>query len=158
MQIMVQICSALGCWLGPGWGPLPCVGCLLPRTGRVRERSGGTKFRGTNSFCAYVGEPVNRPTPVETKETLLLTDGRERWAMVGCWGRSALFLFSLVDPYLWIFSSRHRHNTESMTESRKTPRGATAALSAFACPCEQTSQKQIALYTLYLYSGYPSSI
>ena len=28
--------------------------------------------------------------------------------MVGCWGRSALFLFSLVDPYLWIFSSRHR--------------------------------------------------
>ena len=116
MQIMVQICSALGCWLGPGWGPLPCVGCLLPRTGRVRERSRGTKFRGTNSFCAYVGEPVNRRTPVETKETLLLTDGRERWAMVGCWGRSALFLFSLVDPYLWIFSSRHRHKALTMNE------------------------------------------
>ena len=28
-------------------------------------------------------------------------------------GRSALFLFSLVDPYLWIFSSRLRHLIEN---------------------------------------------
>ena len=36
--------------------------------------------------------------------------------MVGCWGRSAesaLFLFSLVDPYLLIFSSRLRHLIEN---------------------------------------------
>ena len=26
--------------------------------------------------------------------------------MAGCW---VALLFSLVDPYLWIFSSRHRH-------------------------------------------------
>ena len=46
----------------------------------------------------------DRPAPVETKEKLLLTDKR---AMVGC---CVTLLFSLVDPYLWIFSSRHRHS------------------------------------------------
>ena len=47
---------------------------------------------------------------------------------------------------------------QRLTESRKTLRGAAAALSAFACPCEQTSQKQSALDPRSLYSGYPSSI
>ena len=28
------------------------------------------------------------------------------WSHAGCW---VALLFSLVDPYLWIFSSRHRH-------------------------------------------------
>ena len=63
----------------------------------------------------------DRPAPVETKEKLLLTDGRERWLVVGrgCWGRSALFLFSLVDPHLWILSSlvsRHRLPAASCQE------------------------------------------
>ena len=51
----------------------------------------------------------------EVAELEVWMDGRmevaiDRWerAMVGCCVRSALFLFSLVDPYLWIFSSRHR--------------------------------------------------
>ena len=44
--------------------------------------------------------------------------------MVGCCGRSALFLFSLVDPYLWIFSSRHRQKTEMIvTVQAKFPSG-----------------------------------
>jgi len=36
--------------------------------------------------------------------------------MVGCW---FALLFSLVDPHLWIFSSRHRSSTQIYEEFRQ---------------------------------------
>ena len=48
----------------------------------------------------------DRPAPVDTKEKLLLADGRKQWLVV------VSLALSLVDPYLWIFSSRHRQKQE----------------------------------------------
>ena len=49
--------------------------------------------------------------------------------MVGCW---VALLFSLVDPYLWIFSSRHRHIHATDSAQKTHSRGRRAKIRACA--------------------------